>query len=70
MQRAVTRQDHKYEYITIRFNTEDDRKKGVAVLMRTAEWFHAVNKNTFVIRKKELGLFENRNIKYSQIKTA
>jgi hypothetical protein len=68
MQKSVVKVDERNKDITITFDTEQDRIKGVAMLMRTAEWFKTINKNRFVIKKKELGIFENNNIKYSQIK--
>jgi hypothetical protein len=54
--------------VTIRFDSEQDRIKGVATIMRSSEWFKALGKNQFVIKTKELGLFEDKNIKYSKIK--
>ena len=54
--------------IIIRFNTEQDRVRGVATLMRSFEWFKALGKNQFLVKMKELELFESKNIKYSKIK--
>jgi hypothetical protein len=54
--------------VAIMFASEHDRVRGVATLMRSSEWFRAVNKNQFMIKRKELGLFEGKNIEYSEIK--
>ncbi|HKI07004.1 MAG TPA: hypothetical protein VKA09_01285 [Nitrososphaeraceae archaeon] len=68
MQATKTAEQESESIVTISFDTEHDRVRGVATLMRSSEWFRAVNKNQFVIKRKELGLFEAKNIKYSRIK--
>lgn len=51
--------------VTISFDTEKDRIKGVATLIRSPYPFNGINKNEFVIDKEYLKIFENTNIKYS-----
>ena len=58
----------KGDLVTVSFDTEEDRIKGVGMIIRSSEWFKANGKNQYVIRKNELDLFKNNNISYSKIK--
>jgi hypothetical protein len=68
MQTTRTAEQESDSIITISFKTEHDRVRGVATIMRSSEWFRMLNKNQFMIKERELALFEDRDIKYSRIK--
>ena len=49
--------------VIIKFS-ERDRVRGVATLMRHSELFRPLDKYRFMIRRKELSLFKDKNIAY------
>jgi hypothetical protein len=51
--------------VIIEFNTERDRMRGMAVLMRDSELFRSAGKYRFKIRSKDLPLFEAKKIRFS-----
>jgi hypothetical protein len=53
------------DIVVIKFYTEQDRRRGVAALMRYSELFKSVDRYQFKIRRKELGLFKDKHIRYS-----
>jgi len=53
--------------ITISFETEQDRRKGFATLLRSNIKFKGKGKNTFVINRAHRKLLDDKDIKFREI---
>ena len=54
--------------LTISFDTEEDRKKGFGILVRSKSGFKGIGKNRFLVKKEHYDLLVNRNIKFKEAK--